>query len=213
MTWSLSRISTYERCPAKYKYRYMEKLPEQRGQAAERGVAMHKEIELYLKGEPINLSMEMLRQKSMLDELKDQNISIEHRITLDNNWTYLTDWDSPDAWLHAILDLKVVSGQQAIVYDWKSGKVYPEHNDQKVLYALAVLAEHPEVTNVAAIHTYLDLGKNTRVEYHRDQMDTHRKLWAARVHAMENDKELMPNPNYLCRWCAYSKAMGGPCRF
>ena len=49
--WSYSRLGTYESCPKKAYYRYIEKIPEEQHPAAERGIKIHGLAEQYIKGE------------------------------------------------------------------------------------------------------------------------------------------------------------------
>ena len=49
--WSYSKLGTYESCPKKAYYRYIEKLPEEKHPAAERGIKIHNLAEQYITGE------------------------------------------------------------------------------------------------------------------------------------------------------------------
>jgi hypothetical protein len=106
-----------------------------------------------------------------------------------------------------------MSNTQRIVYDWKTGKIYPDHDDQKTIYSLAVFSEDPAVLSVRAVHVYLDSNTNREKTFHRDQVPELRQQWENRVQGLEQNPVLIPNPGFHCRWCGYRREVGGPCQF
>lgn len=214
MNWSLSSLSTYEKCALQYKYRYLENRPvPPPGGAAARGIEYHRHIEEFLTGKSEALPNEINFYTQYLTQLKGKEIYPEYTICLDREWRAVRP-DDGSRWYKGILDLKVRSSEtEAIVIDWKTGKIYPEHEDQKSIYSLAVFCEDPSVLRVRAIHVYLDLGKNTEAIYDRQQMHELRAKWDSRILKLENEKEWIPNPSFKCRYCAFSRGNGGPCRF
>jgi PD-(D/E)XK nuclease superfamily len=210
MSWSLSALGTWEQCPLKYKLRYKDKLVDKPGEAAVRGIDNHALIESFLKGEVEMLPSVLSFYQNFLTGLRLYPIFPEHRIALDKDWN-LTKWE--EGWLRCVLDLKLMDGTGVVLYDWKTGKMYDDHYDQKELYALACFSENPEVQRVRAVHVYLDLNKSTDRTYERSDMPLRREKWQARVDKMERDTTYIPNPSWKCRYCSFSKAKGGPCQF
>jgi hypothetical protein len=229
-SWSLSSVKTFEQCGLKAKYRYVDRLPEARSDKANRGVQFHRDIELFLRGEVSGVPTELSLYHQWLTDLKKYEIYPEHTIKLNEKWEPV----ETGHWYKGILDLKVVrrnkseaegatgtecavSPTEVVIYDWKTGAIYPEHEDQRTLYSVATFAEHPTVLSVRAIHVYIDLRKIREQTFHRDQMHDMRKPWENRanrfLNALKNADFLIPNPGFHCRYCPYSKAKGGPCRF
>lgn len=212
MSFSLTKITTHEKCALKYKFRYILNLPDQKSASASRGTDLHKCVEDKLK---INapLPAELSHYDSWLDKLRGPNCWPEHKIAVDKNWKPC-GWEDSDAYMKAVLDLKyIISPKEVAVYDWKSGKIYDDHDDQKRLYAPMVFAEHPDLYTVRSIHVYLDLGQNREKIFHRTEMAQLMDHWNQRAAAVERDTEFIPSPGYHCKWCGYSRAQGGPCRF
>ena len=48
--WSYSRLGTYESCPKKAYYSYVEKIPQEQHPAAQRGTRIHQLAEDYIVG-------------------------------------------------------------------------------------------------------------------------------------------------------------------
>lgn len=219
-TWSLSSLGTYERCGLKYKLKYVEKIPEIRSSKANRGVDNHAIVEGFLKGTVQALPDELSFYHSFLTGLRDYEIYPEHRISLRRDWTP-TSWGANDSWYRGVLDLKLIKSTQEkegladeiVVYDWKTGKIYPDHDDQKSLYSLAVFSENPSVRSVRAVHVYFDLNSNREKTFHRGEVHELRKQWEDRIAKLEQDPQFIPNPGYHCRFCSYSREKGGPCAF
>jgi len=237
-SWSLSALGTYEKCQLKARYKYVDRLPEIRGEAASRGVDFHKDIELFLTGERTSLPDNLSYYNQWFTELKQYEIYPEKVITLNDRWEEVAG-DSPERWYKGVLDLLVLrrgeiigpekgikrtelsiqSGQEteAIIYDWKTGKIYPDHEDQRELYSLAVFSALPSVQSVRAIHVYVDIRQLREQTFNRDEMHSMRKRWTDKANhflsALKTPEHMIPNPGYLCRWCAFSRAKGGPCRF
>lgn len=228
MSWSLTSLGTYERCGLKYKFKYVDKIEEKRSFSANRGVEFHRTVELFLRGEILELPPELNFYTSFLTGLRQHEIYPEHRVSLSRNWTP-TPWT--EAWVRAVVDLKLLikpevkkeiceectevfyPPTQAIVYDWKTGKPYPDHDDQKALYSLAVFSEHPTLRSVRAVHVYLDSNTNREKTFHRDQMHQLRDHWEGRVQRLEQDPQYIANPGFHCRFCSYRREVGGPCQF
>lgn len=209
-SWSLSSLGTWEQCPLKYKFKYLDKIPDKPSDAASRGTNNHALIEAFLKGEVELLPSALSFYQQFLTGLKLYPIFPEHKIAVNAEWQ-LVNWN--DGWLRCVLDLKLKDGTGVVIYDWKTGKIYDDHNQQKELYAIAASVEDPEATRVRAVHVYLDLNKHTERTYERSELVFSRRKWEARVAKMQADSTFIPNPTWKCRFCAFSRFKGGPCQF
>lgn len=185
-------------------------MPDKPGESAQRGIDNHALIEAYLKGEIELLPSVLSFYQNFLTGLKLYPIYPEHRIAVSKEWK-LVDWTN--GWLRCVLDLKLRDGTGAVVYDWKTGKMYDDHYQQKQLYSIAVISEEPEIKRVRAVHVYLDLNKHTERTYERPELEAARSQWESRVAKMAADTEFIPNPTWKCRFCSFSKFKGGPCQF
>ena len=189
-------------------------MPQTGSIASNRGTDTHALIEKYLIS-GAELPFELSYSQGFLGELRASAHLVlpEHKLAVDKDWVGV-GWDSPDAWCRGILDLLIVPrGAKATVYDWKTGKMYDEHYEQKELYAALVFANlAEEIVEVEAIHVYLDLKKNTTRTYHRTQVEPVHQRWKARADKLLQE-DYTPLPGWYCRYCSYSKLKGGPCKF
>lgn len=213
VTWSLNRLKTYEMCHAKYDYQYNHGLARgPAGPAAQRGIDTHREIEEHLKGAtPIPHAAGHVTDIIGALKLSGIRFEPEYNLKLDREWKHVI---AGDYWYHGVLDLLVFPEPGlAQIRDWKTGRIYPDHDAQKELYSLAVFCAFPETQEIQTFFDYLDLGKTVTRTYHPHMVEPAKDRWQRRVDRMEAATEFVPNPGYGCRWCNYSQSKGGPCRF
>lgn len=220
MNWSLSKYGTFLKCRRRFLYAYIQGLkgtPQPWG-ASDRGQDKHKAIERYfLYGE--DLPLDLLKYKDWFTLLKQHEFYAENQLAMLEGWLPCA-WLDPKAWWKGVLDLKVLSNGKAWVFDWKTGKIYPDHVDQKELYSIATFVEHPEVDEVEAWHIYLDLQhKDTKLIYTRaEHFEWLKTKWNAKLAPYmqalaryvpeEAETFFVTNPTYLCDYCPFSK---NPC--
>lgn len=212
MSWSYSKLGTYEQCPAKKKYRYDEKVvvTVEKSPAAQRGTAMHDDLEVYL--DPKGYVPEWMQpHMPYLDHLVRGDK--EAKLCLDEDWRSIEEKERD---LICILDVMLIDGGTAQVVDYKSGKRYNNHQEQLELYCLATLCVFPDIDRVEGRAYYLDekpgsWGKPVFMD--RSHIEAVRKRWDDRVTMMNVDTECAPRSGYYCKWCDYRKSGDGPCRF
>jgi RecB family exonuclease len=205
--WSYSRLSFYEKCPAGWKYRYIDGLPSPPTPAMVRGTWLHSLCETVLK-EPVETPQELSAIAPVLERLKANNAQSEKMWKLDAGWQVAID----QVWVKAIVDVHFVKDDALHIYDFKSGKSYPSHKQQLELYALIGLALHPEYERAECGAIYIDSGKiGHKLTITRQEADAARPAWTERALKMFGDDELKATPGSACYWCAYKSKVGGPC--
>lgn len=229
MNWSLSKLGTFTKCRRRFLYSYIQNLkgtPQPFG-AKERGVAQHAHIEAYFK-DTTDLPPDLVRYTPYFDMLRGLEHYAENKLAMLEGWLPCT-WEDPAAWWKGVLDLKVLARPKAWVFDWKTGKVYSDHEDQKELYSIATFVEHEDIDEIEAWHIYLDQnGKDTKKIYTRDQLPALKAKWngklapyfqalnyyageystnpaAANINA---EMFFVTNPSYLCNYCPFQR---NPC--
>lgn len=212
--WSLSRYKDFTKCPAFAKYRYIDKLPEEKGEAAARGIAVHQNAESFLKkGKTLVPEWMPLRRQLMALRTKPHGSS-EQKWAFNSKWQPVT-YFAKDAWVRMVLDYKYKTKKSDItVIDFKTGKIREEeHKEQMGLYAAGSVAVDPDIKTIKVELWYVDHKKITKDEFTSEHAVMLQKEWVDKVQPMLTARQFPPRPNPLCSWCAYSKAKGGPCKF
>jgi len=213
-SWSYSRYSTYEACPAKAKYKFIDKLPEPGSPAMERGNAIHKLAERYTKGELGKLPTELKLFSDQFKTLKNSKPVVEE------TWAFTKDWEKTtwNDWNGCAVRIKTDAycrdGNTLYVIDHKTGKQRDGYEAQLSLYALGAMYNFPDIKTVSTQLWYLDQGGDpVTMDYGIADFSKLKKDWDRRTKPMLNDTRFAPNPGNACRWCTFSKSKGGPCKF
>jgi putative RecB family exonuclease len=228
-SWSFSRYSDYKTCPLKFKLKHLDKMKEPPNAAMERGAAIHKMAEDYVKGLLRKLPPELKKFEADFKAARKVYRTAPEQMVVEDNWAFTADWsvttwhDWVNCWVRIKLDCaQQVSEGVMDVIDYKTGKFRDDKNaeylEQLELYALSAFLQYPGLTEVRPRLQYLDVGveyppRDKPLVYTQEDVPLLKKRWAARVKPMFNDKSFPPKPNNLCRWCWFGqskKADGGP---
>jgi RecB family exonuclease len=144
-------------------------------------------------------------------------VEVELELAFTKRWT-MTDWLAKDVYLRVKIDVVEKLPKKAVhITDWKTGQVRDSstYDDQLNLYALALL--HTGVYRQAKARLiFTDHGKTIARpagEMEMGDVPFARQVWDDRAGRMLTAKDFPPNPNYTCKWCAFAKSKGGPCKF
>jgi CRISPR/Cas system-associated exonuclease Cas4 (RecB family) len=208
---SYSKLSTYEKCPQQAKFRYVDMLNPPKTQQMARGTSLHSSAEGYLLRQKTTIAAPLVSLLPVLKVVRDSKPHIELKIAFNHDFEKVVDWKDKKAWFRMVLDSAYVEPTEAHVQEWKSGKEYDDHEDQRNLYAVGALGMWPvKYANVTTY--YMDLRKKKTLRLDRPQAKLAGWRFAERVEAMGRDKHLTPRPGYYCRWCPFSRFVGGPCK-
>jgi len=238
-SWSFSRYSDYHMCPAKAKYKYLEKVrtdemiqrenDERSGKLPEnplaRGERVAKVTENYLKKKTRTLPSDIAALGREYKALREKQLTVEDSWGFDKDWRPcgVTDWNR--CWLRVKIDINYIESIQRKdwlrIIDNKTGRYrlekYEEYQEQLHLYGVAGLARMPTVVGVSAQLYYSDEGivypKDGPVVFERRELEMMKKVWEKKLKPFFNDRKFTPKPGYYCQWCDYSKKKGGPCKY
>lgn len=231
-SWSWSRLQDYHKCPLKAKLKHLDKIKEPSNDAMERGSAIHKMAEDYVLGKLRTLPAELRTFKDEFAKLKKMYKAKKLPVAVEGEWAFASDWSVTDwrDWVGAWVRIKIdcthfVDVNLLVVTDWKTGKMDDRNTAdyllQLDLYALAALLMHQQNKDlvVAPRIGYLDHGvtfpaaDSEPILYTQKDLPRLIKEWGKRVKPMMADKRFAPKPNSSCKWCYYSKAKNGNCKF
>lgn len=213
--WSYSRLKTFEDCPKKAEYSYIQKIKEPGNKYMERGKDIHKMCENYIRGHLEELPKPLLDFREAFDELK--KLYLEGSVVCEGDWAFdkewqTTDWFGSDTWGRAKVDAFVHDASlpnEARVIDFKTGRYegnQEAHREQCELYGAVVLARYPEVENIVTEMWYLDHNKIERYMYNRESIKARQEKINTRAVTMTTAEEFTATPSsFKCKWCYFGR--------
>lgn len=208
---SYSGMKLFKQCPRRWESRYIHKKYEPQGKAASRGVDLHTEIENFFVDHMVNSlkSAPLTPWRQFMANLTLRNPSVEAKMAVNEHWEPV-DFNDPAAYYRGMADLKYEDNTRLHIFDWKSGKIYPDHVDQGRTY----MALSPEYEEYHVHFVYLDLP----MEVHSFKFTHNDRIQEIRT--LKEDIELVrtttvyePKPHHqTCQWCPLSWRKGGECR-
>lgn len=228
--WSYSTYSTYLKCPMQICYEKVQRLrmPEESSPVLERGSMIHKNAEQVIAAaKPPEVIPELVRLADKLASYRKLKAKVEEEWAFTKDWipTQWRNWK--ECWLRMKVDaLAVTPGKtkrQAPpliqITDWKSGRAYPDHAQQRSLYALGALQlidlgvlPGDAKTKVVAEHLYVDTTQSATEEFFLKDLKSLKRQWETRIKDMMEDTTYRVQPGFHCRWCKYRASNGGPCK-
>lgn len=228
-SWSFSRYMDYVSCPAKFKYKHIDKLVEPPNEAMARGTAIHKLAEDYVNGKLRTLPAELKLFADRFKKLRAEPIkTVEAQWAFRKDWTETTWNDWTGCWLRVKMDVSYlnVKHNALVPIDHKTGKFREEKNDEYMLqlhlYGTASFFKMPDIDVSSPRLWYLDHGRvypdpaqdEDEIEFFPKDKTVMRKAWEDRVKPMFMDRTFKPKPSdRACRYCHFRKENGGPCKY
>ena len=217
--WSWSRLADYDQCPARCKYKHIDKLKEPQSPVLQAGNDAHKQCEDYtkrVKGATITPAMATFKEEFMAlrKRLKPSQLETELRVAFDKDWNPC-DWFAASAWLRVVIDLTWVEAKEARreVVDYKTGKNRESAYPQLRLYNLVSFFMAPKIKVAHSAFWFLDQGETHEELLLEGQVEQERKDWEKKIAPMFADRVFVPKPSRACMWCNFSKAKGGKCPY
>lgn len=217
---SYSRLVDFEQCKYRAKLKFIDKIPEVKHEAADRGTAIHTLAEKYVMGKGKDTIPPELRKfenefKVLRREYKTKNVSLEGEWGFDKEWL---PCDYKTAWLRVKADAVVyTSTSHAVVIDYKTGRKFGHeiaHGEQVQLYAISALIRSPKLKEITVELWYLDLDDMTQRTTSRIEALRYVQTFNKRIIKMLETKDFPPNPNiFTCRWCSYGPSKGNQCEY
>lgn len=154
-TWSYSALSDFESCP----YSYAEKRIYKRAVTEDTeeirwGRRVHEALEAYLKGGEVTETMRpyFMYAQGLLNCPKDK-LLVENKLALGRDFKPVS-WFDRAVWGRGVIDVAVLKGDLAMIYDWKTGKVKDDQTQLKIFCCF--LAHHyPELQKFQASFIFL----------------------------------------------------------
>lgn len=209
---SYSGLSLYRKCPKAWADAYIAGNRGPSGAAAQRGTALHKNLDTFFKADyPLGQNSILKKWGPYMEQLKAIKPTSELELGATADWGP-AEFNDPKANARGAIDLMYTIGTTLHIKDWKSGRVYPSHEDQGRFYAALAQAYSPQERYVVEM-VYLDIhGHILSWNYTHDQVIHIQDALGEEITELRLDKEYAPTPtNEACKWCSLSWRNGGEC--
>ena len=196
MIWSFSFLSCYLNCPFDAYHRYVVKdIPYVETPQQKAGNEVHKALEHRLKGKP--LPKELHRHEHWVKPLERYTIEPELRLGITTEGKP-TDFFAKDVWGRGKIDVPIVEGDNAVILDWKNGKVWEDPFELRV-QAVLLKAKYPNLKRIQGSYVWLN---ESRVGVIYDLSDVG-ATWSKICALMEEvaGSEWEKKPGKLCGFC------------
>lgn len=194
MIYSFSSIQTYLQCPLRFEAQYIARRVKDEGSEASRhGDRVHKQIELYVKGESDEVPVQAPKD-NLLDLLRRAGADAEMPVAITSTFETVDFWDKR-AMLRGKLDIRLQTPRGVVGVDWKTGKMR-DNTLQGRFYAAMLSAYHPE-TPIQIVFDYLEKGRKPPITYKPEMRDEVLSL----VEMVDGATAYPPRPTPLCGWC------------
>lgn len=219
---SHSKINTYETCPRKYQLIYVDKSYKEDGDNPYfiKGQRLHKQLENYvvskLADEPDmakGMSIASRNAIPIVNKLmaKFPDYYPEQKICVDKNYNKLA-WFSKDAYYRAIIDFLAMSKVEAVLLDYKSGKVRPYEGfgGQLHLSGFLMMMLYPKLQRVTSSYLYLEHKETITITIGRSDVMELKNHFEDKYKEINSDEEFKPKRNEFCMYC---NATPSQCKF
>ena len=214
---SYSKWSAWNKCPRRFKLDHIDQLfRAEPSPAMIRGSDIHSNVEHFLLGQTDELHPDIREYYGQfLTNLRNAGAIPEQKIAIDPLWK-LVDWDG-ETYCRSVIDCHLPMREDGVVdaFEWKTGKMYPEHAHQVELYAVKLKVLYPKAKQINVTGVYFDLKRNGATYLHPDYYQEMKiELWDNNFRKILRDEVFEPNPSYGCKFCPHSSVFnGGSCEF
>ena len=212
--YSYSAIQQYQNCPKQYFHERIAKdapkQPESEQQAE--GKRIHKALELRVKnGKSLPLDLKPLEPIAAKLAGSPGEIYTEMKLAVTEELKP-TGWFEKDVWFRSVVDLAIVNDKNALIIDYKTGKVKEDYS-QLLLSAAVLMHYEEEIELVKAAYVWTSNRKVSPTHLHRDDI---MEVWANylpiinEIEEATEASEFPAKPSPLCAWCSITKCSYHP---
>lgn len=211
--FSWSALDTYEQCPRRWKHKYIDRLPDPKSEALERGIRVHEALEIAIKTKDAEVDFGGSWLATIVDTYRSFGAEAEQNYYVDRDWNEVAP--DPERFMprgtYTMAKLDVISVRDGLFVDWKSGKIYPQkHEAQARLYS-AVLASVTGRKRWDVDLVYVDQQHHEMLAFEFDDIEDETRRWDERARPLFEATEWPKQPSNLCKWCPFHVSKSGPC--
>jgi hypothetical protein len=207
--FSYSRLNQFNECPRKFhEIQILKRVKEAESAAMKDGKDQHKALELRVKVNrklPPTMAKHEPLIKRFIASPGTKQTELQLAIKADFS---PCDWfdprtGPPQVWCRAIVDLGVLNGENALLVDYKTGKISPDFTQLRLTGAV-YFHNFPEVNKINLAFLWLKHDKLDKESMTRDEVP---EVWDGlmpkidKYQAAFQKQEFPPRPDRHCKWC------------
>ena len=203
--WSFSALKSFDNCARRYyEERIARSVVGETHEAAAYGTLVHESIEAHIKdGAPIPPEFSYVAPVvASLTKLSGAHHS-EYDLSIRMDYSPCAS-DASDVWCKGFADFLLVSGDRALVADFKTGKARYADLSHLELYALLTFCHFPEVYTVTGMLLFVKEDVTHQNTVTRAQAADLWLKWIAKLDKFRRAKDFNSwptNPSGLCKFC------------
>jgi hypothetical protein len=216
--WSYSAWASLQDCPFRFEQAQLLGNRGPPSPAMDRGIDIHKKQEYYLRGEIREIPRPLEKLATEYEVLKSKSPLTEQFWGVDNKFEpqFANVRRGERSWCVMKMDAAVLPTRRdrtLFIQDLKTGKEYPNHEDQAEIYA-CIGSSHYECDEVDVEFWYADAGYVTSITYKPKHLVDLTEKWIERgIDVMTPRKRYMQTPSTkACGYCHLRSDKGGPCK-
>lgn len=219
---SHSRLSTYQQCPRKFQLQFIKKAfpDDSNNPHFVRGNSLHEQMEAASNALVKRRSKPDTPLPPLVEECRNavpivekivntyDTVAAEQQVAIDASLKR-TGWFDKTAMFRAIFDLVAVNTDEALLVDWKTGKVRPYDGwgGQLHMAGWIGMCIFPDIDKVTSFYAYLDHRKSAPIALTRDKdFDRLTDHYVSEFMRINRDEEFEPRLNKYCKWCSATVA-------
>lgn len=210
---SYSGLKLYKTCPKAWADQYISGNRRSSGAAAQRGTKIHDLIEQFYKQRIWPNNQPVLRPwERQLRGLLKYNPTAEADLAVDKDWNPV-GFEDDNAYLRGKADLLFWKPEnERHIVDWKTGRIYPDHEHQGKTYFALDAATSRESDKTIVTMVYLDKKETREWTYRPNELDETIEELRYDIEILRADEEYKPTPSLdACNYCPLSWRNGGKC--
>ena len=227
--YSFSKIQTFEQCPLKFKYRYIDHIPvpDDKTLPLERGIFLHLMMEYQGDLNKVKENSEYKSLTLLNEEIENELINIYNNFKKTKVYDYLhtidivgneipigltktlenTTYSDPDALFRGKVDYVGIDKKRdlLVISDWKSGAFRSRQNYEQLMYYSIYFFNEIPYDKILIIYSYLEQFKTNKVILERKNLEKYKKVLLKNIIKVEKEKSFEKIESNLCRYCPYFK--------
>jgi len=222
--YSFSKISTYNSCPRKFKYQYIDK------------IGKYEDSPALIKGRTIHYLIEnsTVSPEEYSDEMKQNIVEYPETLEIKKNFEesalgrkYLVDIDKPpvqefklglslnleskeydkSSLFNGIVDYICVKSGVLYICDFKSGRYKEERYmdySQLLYYAIYFFVKY-NIQKINISYIYVEHNLENKLELDIKYLDNYKMDLLNNIKNIEEDREFLENKTKLCDYCGFQE--------